>query len=213
MAQAQAQTKVLYHGEFRELGTTEVDVLSGPIASTKKDGEFYVRLRVGGRERYYHPENEWCKDFWQGWKGHRLLLSASGAREDAKIEALEDLGTCEDAAPQAKAPAGQSTAPPKASPAKPNGNPPSQVQDECNDALAILVNHVAHASVMARVALRATASLANEWKAHEKAAMPNELMVAVYTSLLFGSNASVPVARLPKKIDFATLKPVTGGAK
>lgn len=87
MATATAPKKTLYHGEFRELsaaGPVRVSVKTGPMPSTKKKGEFYVELEIDGHQRYLHPENDACLQFWEGRKGTEVFVMAEGTRDEAR---------------------------------------------------------------------------------------------------------------------------------
>lgn len=212
-------TKTLYHGELRKLGPVAVTVSSEPTESTKQRGTYYVELQCEGRQRYYHPENDQCLEFWRGRRGQTLTVLAVGAREEATFETE---GATEAPPPRqtpastsaAKPPAGQrAQAPPTETLNRPRTAQMAQRERQesapahgADDPLAQAKHHVARNLTLARIALKATLALAKDYGEIAGAPMSLEMEVAVFTCLLYGANASVPVARLPLDIDVKTLK-------
>jgi hypothetical protein len=205
-------TKTLYHGELRKLGPVAVTVTSEPTESTKQKGTYYVELQVEGRQRYYHPENDACLEFWRGRRGQSLTVMAIGAREEA---AFETEGDPVAAQPPRQTPASTSAAKPTPTPSGQRAAaPPRETVRQpaaapahgADDPLAAAKHHVARNLTLARIALKATAALAKDYAELNGAPISPQMEVAAFTCLLFGANASVPVARLPLDIDIKTLK-------
>lgn len=193
--------KTLYHGEFRKMGVVSVTVKSEPTASVKQKGKFYVELEVAGEQRYYHPENDACLEFWRGRRGQVLQVLAVGQREEAIFET-------EGEPTQAPPPPSQRAAPaPRPEPAKPAPTQRAKSAPEPRAAaLACAKRHVAHNLVLARIATKAYASLRAGYVEVVKSEPSDVMEAAMWSSLLYGVNAAVPVGDLPLDIDQATLK-------
>lgn len=81
----------IYHSELARLGEVEVEVASDVLPSKVRKGSFFVYLNIDGQSRTYTPENDGCKAFFEGQKGHRMLIRAEGGRDNASISFVKDL--------------------------------------------------------------------------------------------------------------------------
>ena len=207
------QTKTLYHGELRSLSPVEVKVTSDVLASTKKKGEYYVRLEVEGRERYLHPENPGCIEFFKGRKGQTVTIVADGTREEATIV---EAGTGSDAAESAPPPPPVHSPPPKQQAPVQQHAPQSHGQQATADgvrhaeeqlALVQAKRFIGRNLSLVKIAVKAAESLRAEYEEATKNNMDESTFNLVISSCLFGaSHQSIP-DKLPLNIDYSTLQP------
>ncbi len=210
------EKKTLYHGEFRSLGPVAVKVLSEPQPSVKQKGKFFVKLEIGGRMRYLHPENEACLEFWRGKNGQEFTVVAEGEREQATLTYVGKSGSTVKkpvAKPAASSAAASSPEPaPKPPPAPPRASRPATAprqQAAATDAESPLQHckrYVARNASLAKVALKAAYAIKDEVETVTPQVMSNELFVAVFTSLLFGANGAGCTVGIPMDLDYTTLE-------
>lgn len=221
--QQKAPVKTLYHGEFRQLGDVEVVVKSGILESKKKKGEYYVILTLGGVDRYLHPENLDCRDFWFPLRGKTVTVRAEGQREEARFVLLS--GGDEQAVDQPSGPSvdsgapeqpreGQHSGPPAKTRHRPSqaAQPPPQRQNDVrqppptpDDPLAAAKAHVARNLTMTKIALKAFMKLNEEFASEAGAEIPDALAGPILGALLFGASSAGVVQHLPLDIDLHTL--------
>lgn len=115
---AEKLKKGLYHSELVQMGQVTADITSDVLPSKYKKGTFYCAMIIDGRDREYNVENDTCKAKLADSKGQRLLIEATGSREDADIEVLSADWTPEGEA-KSNRPAPRATTQRNAAPARP----------------------------------------------------------------------------------------------
>lgn len=204
------QTKTLYHSQLAGMGASPVKVLSGPIESKQpgKKGTFYVKLQIQGRERYLHPENPACLEFFKGRAGQEITILATGDHEAGKIE---EVG----APPPRPAPAPNHAPAPASGPIQP---PPTRVPNDFmrshapatpEQAMSRAKHFMGQNATLAKIALRLTCDLNWQFQDEFGAPMPDHLLASVYQSLLFGAERAGVNNGLPAKCDI----PMNGRAQ
>jgi len=187
--------KTLYHGEFREMGPVEVHVKTDVMDSKKKKGEQYCVVVINGFERYIHFENHQCTEFWRNRKDQILTVVAEGHKEEAKFTEVGTRGSRIKAPEQSQ----------ERRETKPAAKEKLVVPSESS--LPEAKRYVAKNLVLAKIALKAAMKAKAEFEEFHQDQMPNELLVSVYTSLLFGASAAGVALNLPKTISYSTLEP------
>lgn len=115
---AEKLKKGLYHSELVQMGQVTADITSDVLPSKYKKGTFYCAMIIDGRDREYNVENDTCKAKLADSKGQRLLIEATGSREDADIEVLSADWTPEGEA-KSNRPAPRATTQRNAAPTRP----------------------------------------------------------------------------------------------
>lgn len=80
--------KTLYHSELVGMEAVQVEILSDVLDSKFKKGSQFVEMRIDGHTRSYNVENQDCADKLEGMKGRKVMLEATGSREEADIKIL-----------------------------------------------------------------------------------------------------------------------------
>lgn len=107
----------LYHSKLVPLGPVWVTVTTDWKQSKDKNS-MYCGLTINGAEHWYTAENAACQDALNGLSGRTVLIQASGSRESAQIDVLEEqTGGAPQTAPRAAAPTPRPAAAPVARPA------------------------------------------------------------------------------------------------
>ena len=73
-----AKTETLYHSQLCKMGTVEVKVKSDITQSKYPNKPPYVTLVIGGKDYYYNLDSDDCARFFEGRKGDRVVIVASG---------------------------------------------------------------------------------------------------------------------------------------
>lgn len=199
--------KTLYHGEFREMGPVKVLVKTEPLESKFKKGTYFVELSIDGETRNLNPENDACLEFFRGRKGQTITVVAEGSREEATIVLVgEAVGARKTAQPARKAPEDK---PQEKQASAPRGQAPAP--DQSSDALVALANarrFVGKNRTLVLIGLKAAMSVAKIYDEVYKERMPDALLVATFSAMLFGSSGAGIQLHLPNKIDYNTLLPI-----
>lgn len=118
MPPAAKESKTLYHSSLVQMGDVDVEVLKEPQKSKYEGKPDYVVLKIDGKERLYNVENDSCAAFFDGQAGVSMVIRASGSREDAIIEFIDDAPPPTDTPPRApaRAPARSAAPPPTRQP-------------------------------------------------------------------------------------------------
>ncbi len=107
-------SKTLFQSELSKLGPVTVEVTSD-ILKSKFDGKpDFVVIKLNGVERTYNLENPSCGEVFHGRKGQTITIQATGSREAAAVELVDDGDIAP--APRAAAPAPRAPQPGKSAP-------------------------------------------------------------------------------------------------
>ncbi len=200
-----AQTKTLYHGELREAGPTRVTVKSDILESKKKKDTYYVTLIVNGVERYYHPENDACLQFWDGQKGKTFTVIAEGTHEEATITYV---GEPAGAAAPAQQPTQQNNRAAKSTTPATRQTAAHPSHEESDRALTGAKLFVARRASLMKITLKATHALAAEWQKVHNEGMPLELFQSVNASFFIDASRAFMADKLPVNVNYSDLTPV-----
>lgn len=204
-----AAKKTLFHSELVKLGpvavTVESDVMKSKFSKPGAVKPDYVVLIIDGEERTYNTENAECAAFFDGQKGRTFTLVAEGSRENATLTYVGE------AMP---APAPEAAKPPVKAPSRPGkpATPPAAPATQrpaaaaAPDGLKAGKLFIARNESLAKVALQRLRVLNAAFNEAEGVPMPQELLAAVYNTLVFGATAAGIPLHMPANLDFATLQ-------
>ena len=194
--------KTLYHGELRAMGEVDVVVKSDILPSKKKKGEHYVILTIAGSDRYLHPENEACLEFWRGLKGRTVRVRADGQRDEATIDMVDggkepDPSMADDGREPEPPLQRQQQAPAQRERAQQHQGDPDPVGEA--------KRFVARNLSVTKIALKAHATLLIDYEQEHGVPLAPEMHGPVLASLLYGASSAGIVQHLPCDLDYHTL--------
>ena len=183
--------KTLWHSKLVQEGPTTILIKTGPIKSkfSKPDAPKpdFCGLVIQGEEFSYTIENQRIADFITAHKGQTLTVVAEGSRDQATLTAVG-------------APASQLEQPKPRQAAAPHPAPQHQQAAEqheqsapepaARDQMHDLKHFMARNRVMAVLALEAAWLTKIEFENAKQFEMGESVFVAVYNSMLFGSNSA-----------------------
>ena len=186
--------KNLYQSTLAQQGPTTITIKTGPMKSkfSKPDAPKpdFCGLVINGEEFSYTIENAGIAAFITQHKGQTLTVVAEGSRDEATMTAVGA------PASQMQQPAPRQAAPQQNAQRQPNRQPqpehppePEQEQPARNE-MDALRHFMARNRVMAVLALEAALLTKREFETAKQFEMPDDLLVAVYNSMLFGSNSA-----------------------
>lgn len=185
----------LYHSALVSMGLVTVSITTGPMKSKfskpnapKPD---YCGMVINGEEFSYTIENPTIAAFITQHKGQTLSIVAEGSRDQATITAVgAPASQMQQPAPRQAPPAHQPPPQhqPQAQPSNDGDLGPAAGQPK--DATHDLKHFMARNRVMAIMALEAAWLTKLEFEAAKKYEMTDEVFIAIYNSMLFGSNGA-----------------------
>ena len=191
--------KSLYHSALTKMGPVTVTITTGPMKSKFSKPEApkpdFCGMTINGEQFSYTIENPTIAAFITQHKGQTLSIVAEGSRDQATITAVGA------PASQMQQPAQRQAAPvqpqqhyqpqPQSQPPVDDGDlGPAETAPAARDQMNDLRHFMARNRVMAVMALEAAWLTKREFETAKQYEMPDELLVAVYNSMLFGSNAA-----------------------
>lgn len=120
-----AEKKTLFHSELVQMGRVQVTQKNLPQKSKFSGKPDYVALVIDGAERLYNCENDACKAFFniRGNEGRVMVIEATGSRDDASIDWINDVAPESSQEPSSRPPARQTQ---QAAPARAAAAPPAR---------------------------------------------------------------------------------------
>lgn len=185
---AEKPKKTLFHSELVKAGPVTATIRSNVTPSKFKDKPPYVEMVIGGHARQYNVENDHCAMALDGLTNQVVILSATGTREDARI----DVGTREgDSAPATApeaTPAQQSTAQPPKAPHKPASerrgpSQPPAAQQKAPSSLMTCVHRAEQIANVNKVAIIKAFDTAEELQAERGIVLERHEIIAVATNI------------------------------
>lgn len=185
--------KGIYHSTLVKESPVTITIKTGPIKSkfSKPDAPKpdFCGLVINGEEFSYTIENAGIAAFITQHKGQTLTVVAEGSRDEATLTAVgAPASQMQQPAPR-QAPQQNAQRQPNRPPQPEHAPEPEQEQPARNE-MDALRHFMARNRVMAVLALEAAWLTKLEFEAAKQFEMGEAVFVAVYNSMLFGSNSA-----------------------